>query len=331
MLDPFGKLKSLIIQNNNFNNQQHQQHPQQHVSTLYGIAVADQQSMAAPNAVDLQRSLPRLDLQTAASTSTTTTIDNNNNANNNNNNNNNNMAVSGDEVDTGTSAKWSPDSSSNDISCSESISSNSSSSNSSNSSGSSNGNSNNSSGVAISSEGFIKNIPPSMLVDQYGILGLAMMLKNRNSSSSSSNIAASTTSSSMMGPNELARNISLIMGHGGEADLAPLVAAYTQQSILDKCDMLPLEYDMSRTRVRDKLMDESELMLKNCSDELLFYLFYTCCRDELQAKAYAALSARNWSYKREAREWTKTCVSGNGAESRHYVFDANTWQMLESN
>ena len=56
-----------------------------------------------------------------------------------------------------------------------------------------------SSQIEISHEGFIKNIPPNMLLDQYGMLGLSMMWQHGENTS------------------ELDKNISLIIGKGEQA------------------------------------------------------------------------------------------------------------------
>jgi hypothetical protein len=206
--------------------------------------------------------------------------------------------------------------------------------------------------VEISSEGIIKNIPPNMLVDQYGMLGLAMMYKHKDDA-----------------PNELDRNISVIIGKGhqvqsivqetnktiasgsntNEANQSVLHMDNNESSTttdknslhsarsdhLTKIAKLPNEYNISS--IKDKLFNLNDL-LKSSKDDLLFCLFYMCCMDDLQTRAYNLLVSRNWTFHNEYKLWIKpsnsiesldeSSSSLNKNDNNLYcMFDVNTWQV----
>jgi hypothetical protein len=200
--------------------------------------------------------------------------------------------------------------------------------------------------VEISSEGIIKNIPPNMLVDQYGMLGLAMMYKHKDDA-----------------PNELDRNISVIIGKGNQVQSLVQETNKTIANINDnnesnqfvlynidslsstksdhliKTNKLTNEYNI--TSIKDKLLNLNDL-LKSSKDDLLFYLFYMCCMDDLQTKAYNLLVSRNWHFNKEHKLWIKQQSSSSLNESSdesnssslsndnnnlYYMFDVSTWQI----
>ena len=214
--------------------------------------------------------------------------------------------------------------------------------------------------IEINSEGFIKNIPPNMLVDQYGMLGLTMMLNHKENN------------------NELDDNISLILGKG---DLAKSLVQQSSDSLNSNKDgqsesiffgLIPNSenveqvqakaektdkdsqsdggmtyhlspasqksnpYEFAVSGIRDKLMDINEL-IKNSNDDLLFYLFYFVCKDEIQAKAFHLLGARNWIYNQELKLWIKSVKGKDASDSneqattQHYMFDVELWEIKKMN
>ena len=217
--------------------------------------------------------------------------------------------------------------------------------------------------IEISNEGFIKNIPPNMLLDQYGMLGLSMMWQHRENTS------------------ELDKNIALIIGKGEQAkavlknstDLifskSPKnnsnpsnnnnnnnnndfsntnnnISMLASSSIIedrDEAEQLlndaityhlkpvnqtnyPYEFNGFK---RERLSDFNE-MLKNCKDDLLFYLFYMCCKNDLQVRAYNLLCARNWLYNKELQVWIKQ-VSDESGQMQYFMFDVDHWEIRRMN
>jgi hypothetical protein len=202
--------------------------------------------------------------------------------------------------------------------------------------------------IEISNEGFIKNIPPNMLLDQYGMLGLSMMWQHRENTS------------------ELDKNISLIIGKGEQAkavlknstdlifsksnknntnssnDISMLTGSAedrdeTEQLLNDAITFhlkpvnqqnYPYEFNGFK---RERLNDFNE-MLKNCKDDLLFYLFYMCCKNDLQVRAYELLCSRNWLYNKELQVWIKpvnddTCHG----QIQYFMFDVDHWEIRRMN
>ena len=83
---------------------------------------------------------------------------------------------------------------------------------------------------------------------------------------------------------------------------------------------------------REKLVDFNE-MIKNCKEDLLFYFFYMCCKDDLQIKAYNLLCARNWFYNKELQVWIKPVSDENSSSEQiqYYMFDVNSWEIKRMN
>ena len=200
----------------------------------------------------------------------------------------------------------------------------------------------------ITNEGFIKNIPPNMLLDQYGMLGLSMMWQHRENTS------------------ELDKNISLIIGKGEQAkavlknstdlifsksnknntnssnDISMLTGSTEDRDETEKLlndaitfhlkpvDQQNYPYEFNGFK-RERLNDFNE-MLKNCKDDLLFYLFYMCCKNDLQVRAYELLCSRNWLYNKELQVWIKpvnddTCHG----QIQYFMFDVDHWEIRRMN
>jgi hypothetical protein len=207
--------------------------------------------------------------------------------------------------------------------------------------------------IEINNEGFIKNIPPNMLLDQYGMLGLSMLWQHKETTS------------------ELDKNISIIIGKGEQAKTVlkkstDLIFKNKQQDIQmldlterDETEQLlndAITYHLKPVNShnnsnantgganpygfyglnREKLVDFSE-MIKTCKDDLLFYFFYMCCKDDLQMKAYDLLCARNWFYHKEHQIWIKQVnvegglVDSTSNQVQLFMFDANTWEIRRMN
>jgi CCR4-NOT transcriptional regulation complex NOT5 subunit len=191
----------------------------------------------------------------------------------------------------------------------------------------------------------IKNIPPNVLLDQFGILGLAIMINHRDDQSQYDedvsvmigkgqtsfrflqksqtlfqNKNESVLSNQNKSPNECSSN--------DDSDLNnSILAPFQNASLLD-------DYKISSSRL--KLIDPNELLHTHFNEDLLFYLFYMCCQDELQHKAYTILCAKNWIYNKELKVWFKPVNTGPANinqqaydlnSSQYFVFDVNAWEI----
>jgi hypothetical protein len=192
--------------------------------------------------------------------------------------------------------------------------------------------------IEINLDGVIKNIPPNVLLDQFGMLGLAIMVNHRDDQSQfdedvSVVIGKGQTSFRFLQKSQTLfqnNNESVLKNQNQSSneclsiDDSDLLAPFQNASLLD-------DYKISSNRL--KLIDPNDLLHTHVNEDLLFYLFYMCCQDELQHKAYTILCAKNWIYNKELKVWFKP-VSNNSNQqtyelnSNHYfVFDVNAWEI----
>ena len=216
--------------------------------------------------------------------------------------------------------------------------------------------------IEINSEGFIKNIPPNMLVDQYGMLGLTMMLNHKEKNNElddnislilgKGDLAKSLVqqSSDLLNSNKDGQSESIFFGlipNSENVEQAQAKAEKTDKDSqsddkggmtyhLSPASQKSNPYEFAVSGIRDKLMDINEL-IKNSNDDLLFYLFYFVCKDEIQAKAFHLLSARNWIYNQELKLWIKSVKGKDASDSnehattQHYMFDVELWEIKKMN
>lgn len=212
--------------------------------------------------------------------------------------------------------------------------------------------SNSNSQIKLSQDGHISNIPPNMLLDQFGMLGLILMLTRKEDSS------------------EVDQNISVILGKGNQVrsllqrSVSCFSKQYYQSIFIDPPNSNPSDYNNSmhlvgaplkmppeylgiNSRIKEKLINFNEL-LNNCQEDILFFLFYVCCQDELQLKASATLNSRSWLFHKNLRLWIKPINQSNLAylhdnftqmrkfidpseefnvNHAFYVFDVESWEV----
>ncbi|RNA23370.1 NOT2 NOT3 NOT5 family [Brachionus plicatilis] len=166
--------------------------------------------------------------------------------------------------------------------------------------------------IEILNDGNVKNVPPNYLLDQFGLIGLVMMLKI----------------------NESNKDLSLIMGQGDESNT--ITQSVSPKSENDSVLNIPninavnhLEpvstkngvYNLAE--IRKKLPDVNSI-LKNAHDDLLFYFFYMCSADCYQILASKLLTAKGWFFNKELNSWLKS----NPQNKKSYlVFDYHSWTI----
>jgi CCR4-NOT transcriptional regulation complex NOT5 subunit len=161
-------------------------------------------------------------------------------------------------------------------------------------------------------DGNVKNVPPSMLLDQFGMLGLLMMIKQKQSVSS-----------------ERERNMSTLYSMDES-----LMMTGEGNRLIEPCDHIPSEYNIggSHAFIKDKLGSDLTHVFQNSNIDLLFYMFYNCCKSELQLRAHDMLVSRGWCYDAKFRVWLK-CVDGQNesAGQLYDLFDPNSWSVRRVN
>lgn len=166
--------------------------------------------------------------------------------------------------------------------------------------------------IEIFNDGNVKNIPPHLLLDQFGIIGLVMMMKINQSN----------------------KNLSLIMGQGEESNAITesinIESEYdsifffkktNHVNHLEQVDSKNNLYDLSE--IRKKLPDANSI-LKNVQDDLLFFFFYKCSLDFYQLLATKMLNLRGWFFIKELNLWFKN----NPYQKNSYmIFDFSSWEV----
>ncbi len=142
--------------------------------------------------------------------------------------------------------------------------------------------------------GRIKNAPSSIMLDQFGMLGLLMMIKqNQNAQSHQLNEHASDSAERIR--------------------------------LFDFYDQTPQVYALSSNPIiKSKLCEMSTVLKTTSDDDLLFFLFYMCSRSELQLEAHKELTNRNWSYDKEHKSWLKHFKDQNNNKCVQ-MFEPTTW------
>jgi hypothetical protein len=173
-------------------------------------------------------------------------------------------------------------------------------------------------------DGNVKNVPPTMMLDQFGMLGLLMMLKQGQGGVSSRGAAL---------PN----------------NLYSMDEFYAEASnrLIEPCDQIPAEYKIgcgngggAQSFVKDKLGSDLTHVFQNSNIDLLFYMFYNCCKSELQLRAHDMLVSRGWCYDAKFKVWLKSVdaaavmratagvdLSSACSGQLYDLFDPNSWSI----
>ncbi|CAG5128335.1 unnamed protein product [Candidula unifasciata] len=175
-------------------------------------------------------------------------------------------------------------------------------------------------GIQTHPDGMISNIPPGMVMDQFGIVGLLSFIRaadqDANMVALAPGIDLTTLGLNLNSPENL---YSMFQSPFAETACRPQDIDYH----------VPAEY-LTNMFIREKL---APIKLNRYNDDLLFYLFYTNGGDVLQLAAAAELYNRDWRYHKEERVWltrapncevyNKTATS---ERCTYIFFDATLWR-----
>jgi len=177
-------------------------------------------------------------------------------------------------------------------------------------------------GIQVLPDNSIKNIPNSMLIDQYGIVGLFAFIKAAESDPTLDHLALGTDLTTL----GLNLNSPDNLYHKFQSPFS------RQPCRLQDIDyFVPSEY-LTNAHIRDKL---APIKLNRYGEDLLFYVFYSNPGDVLQLAAAAELYNRDWRYHKEERLWI---TRAPGIEPRmkastyeqgtYYYFDCQNWRKV---
>ncbi|XP_072165576.1 CCR4-NOT transcription complex subunit 2-like [Diadema setosum] len=182
-----------------------------------------------------------------------------------------------------------------------------------------NGNSNEQKGIQIHPDGKVTNIPPGMLTDPFGMVGLLTFIRAAETDANLVQLALgsdlTTLGLNLNSPENLCSTFQ-----------SPWADGPSRPQDVDF--HVPQEY-LTNLHIRDKL---APIKLSRYGEDLLFHLYYTHGGDVLQLAAAAELYNRDWRYHKDERVWI---TRGPGMEPQvktstyergvYYYFDYNRW------
>lgn len=177
-------------------------------------------------------------------------------------------------------------------------------------------------GVQTSPNGLVTNIPPTMVNNQFGMIGLLTFIRAAESDPNLVSLA--------MGQDLTALGLNLnSMENLYQSFGGPFSDSPARPQDIDF--PVPSEY-LINVAIRDKL---AQMKMKQYKDDLLFFLFYTNCGDVMQLAAANELYNRDWRYHIEEKIWimrvpghTNYDKSGTIERGTYYYFDATNWRRV---
>lgn len=177
-------------------------------------------------------------------------------------------------------------------------------------------------GVQAHPDGRVTNIPPGMVADQFGIVGLLTFIKaaetDPNLVALAPGMDLTTLGLNLNSPENLYSTFQ-----------SPWVDLPCRPQDIDF--HVPAEY-LTNIFIRDKL---APIKLNRYGEDLLFFLFYMNGGDVLQLAAAAELYNRDWRYHKEERVWitrapgVEPVMKTNTFErGTYYFFDAQNWRKV---
>jgi len=177
-------------------------------------------------------------------------------------------------------------------------------------------------GIQTSPDGMVTNIPGTMVVDQFGMIGLLTFIRAAETDPNLVSLALGTDLTTL-GLN-LNSEVTLFPTFGG-----PWAETPCRPQDIDF--HVPHEY-LTNTTIRDKL---APVKLNRYKDDILFFMFYTNVGDVLQLAAAAELHNRDWRYHKEERLWitrapgmVPTEKTQTYERGTYYFFDVTTWRKV---
>ncbi|XP_076311426.1 CCR4-NOT transcription complex subunit 2-like isoform X2 [Tachypleus tridentatus] len=177
-------------------------------------------------------------------------------------------------------------------------------------------------GIQTSKDGRVTNIPPGMVMDQFGMVGLLTFIRAAESDNSLVSLALgsdlTTLGLNLNSPEKLYSNFG---GPWAEQPCRPQDIDYH----------VPSEYLINQN-IRDKL---ASIKLNRYGEDLLFFLFYMFSGDILQLSAAAELYSREWRFHKDERVWITRAPgmapaekTGTYERGTYYFFDAANWRKV---
>lgn len=177
-------------------------------------------------------------------------------------------------------------------------------------------------GVQAHADGRVTNIPPGMVADQFGIVGLLTFIKaaetDPNLVALAPGMDLTTLGLNLNSPENLYSTFQ-----------SPWVDLPCRPQDIDF--HVPAEY-LTNVFIKEKL---APIKLNRYGEDLLFFLFYMNGGDVLQIAAAAELYNRDWRYHKEERVWitrapgVEPIMKTNAFErGTYYFFDAQNWRKV---
>ncbi|KAK2180953.1 hypothetical protein NP493_419g05027 [Ridgeia piscesae] len=174
-------------------------------------------------------------------------------------------------------------------------------------------------GIHTHPDGTISNIPPGMVGDQFGMVGLLTFIRaaetDPNLVALAPGIDLTTLGLNLNSPENL---YSTFQSPWADAPCRPQDIDFH----------VPTEY-LTNIYIRDKL---APIKLNRYGEDLLFFLFYMNGGDVLQLASATELYDRDWRYHKEEHVWitrvpsVEASVKTNTFErGTYYFFDAQNW------
>lgn len=178
-------------------------------------------------------------------------------------------------------------------------------------------------GIIISPDGRISNVPPNMLLDQFGMVGLLAYLRAADREKDFFALALGTDLTAL----GLNLNSNENLYH---SFLSPFSDVPCRLQDIDY--PVPTEYIMN-CQIKEKL---APIDVSRYSEDTLFYLFHMNGGDLMQLQAASVLYDRDWRYHTEKRFWL-TKVPGLEPQQKtvtfekgvYTVFDVTQWRRVQ--
>ncbi|XP_058529601.1 CCR4-NOT transcription complex subunit 2 isoform X7 [Ochotona princeps] len=177
-------------------------------------------------------------------------------------------------------------------------------------------------GIQVLPDGRVTNIPPGMVTDQFGMIGLLTFIRAAETDPGMVHLA--------LGSDLTTLGLNL----NSPENLYPKFASPWASSPCRPQDIdfhVPSEY-LTNIHIRDKL---AAIKLGRYGEDLLFYLYYMNGGDVLQLLAAVELFNRDWRYHKEERVWITrapgmepTMKTNTYERGTYYFFDCLNWRKV---
>lgn len=177
-------------------------------------------------------------------------------------------------------------------------------------------------GIQTSKDGRVSNIPPGMVTDQFGMVGLLTFIRAAESDPNLVSLALGIDLATLkLDLNSTDNLYSTFSGPWSDQSLKPHEMDYP----------VPHEY-LINSQIREKLLP---IKLNRYGDDTLFFLFYMFPNDLIQLAAATELYTRDWRYHKDEKVWITRAPGmppiekcSNYERGTYYFFDAHNWRRV---